>query len=85
MRLNLEISGVQMRSLKALQARTGANTMKDLVNHALTLLEWAVDETANGNEVAAVNEKKATFRVLVTPLLQHVGRQREPEPELVEA
>lgn len=85
MRLNLEISDVQMNSLRALQKRTGANTMKDLVNHALTLLEWAVDETANGNEVAAVNEKKATFRVLVTPLLQHVGKETAREPELLEA
>jgi hypothetical protein len=75
MRLNLEISSGQMSSLKALQQRTGANSMKDLVNHALTLLEWAVEETAKGNEVAAVNEDQSAYRMLVTPLLQHVARE----------
>jgi hypothetical protein len=74
MRLNLEISNSQMESLKALQERTAAGSMKDLVNNALTLLEWAVDETAKGNEIAAVNEDETTYRVLVTPLLQHVAK-----------
>ena len=54
--------------------------MKDLVNNALTLLEWAVDETAKGNEVAAVNENDSAYRVLVTPLLQHVAKRERREP-----
>ncbi len=79
MRLNLEISNAHMDALKALQKRTGAGSMKDLVNHALTMLEWAVDETAKGNEIAAVNEKKEVYRVLITPLLQHVKNSKEKE------
>ena len=80
MRLNLEISESQMSSLKALQQRTGANSMKDLVNNALSILEWAVDETARGNEVAALNESESAYRVLVTPLLQHVTKHEQPVP-----
>jgi hypothetical protein len=80
MRLNLELSDAQMSSLKALQVRTGAATMKDLVNNALSILEWAVDETARGNEVAALNESESAYRVLVTPLLQHVVRHERPVP-----
>ncbi|MGA7340718.1 MAG: hypothetical protein WBE72_23455 [Terracidiphilus sp.] len=80
MRLNLELTETQMNSLKALQHRTGANTMKDLVNHALSMLEWAVDETAHGNEIAAVNEDESTYRVMVTPLLQHVAKQERQMP-----
>jgi len=49
--------------------------MKDLVNHALTLLEWVVDETAKGNEIAGVNEEESIYRVLVMPLLKHVAKQ----------
>ncbi len=79
MRLNFEISESQMASLKALQIRTGASTMKDLVNNALTILEWAVDETANGNEVAALNEDDKSYRILVTPLLKHVARENQRE------
>jgi len=79
MRLNFEINEDQMSSFKALQQRTGAGTMKDLVNNALTILEWAVDETAKGNEVAALNEDDKSYRILVTPLLQHVARQNKRE------
>ncbi len=83
MRLNLELNSEQMASLKALQHRTGASTTKDLVNNALTLLEWAVDESAKGNEIAAVNESKETYRVLVTPLLQYASRSRATAAEAV--
>jgi hypothetical protein len=73
-RLNLEISDAQMESLKALEKRTGAESMKNLVNNALSMLEWAVQETARGNEIAAVDEERQVYRVLVTPLLQHVAK-----------
>jgi hypothetical protein len=79
MRLNLEINDTQMNSLKALQERTAASSMKDLVNNALTLLEWAVDETAKGNEIAALNEDDTNYRVLVMPLLQHVAKKERKE------
>jgi hypothetical protein len=80
MRLNLEISNSQMSSFKALEQRTGASSMKDLINHALSMLEWAVDETAKGNEIAAVNEDQSAYRVLVTPLLQHVAKHERRVP-----
>ena len=75
MRLNLEVDKAQMDSLKALVERTGANSMKDLINNSLTILEWAADETSKGNEIAAVNEKTSVYRVLVIPLLQNVSKR----------
>lgn len=78
MRLNVDVSDAQMASLKELQKRTGASTIKELVNNALSMLDWAAEEIANGNEVAAVNERKETYRVLVNPLLQHVKQHSAP-------
>ena len=80
MRLNIDITESHMQSLKELQARTGASNMKELINHAISLLQWAVDEVANGHEIAAVNEDEPAYRVLVTPLLQHVAKQERKEP-----
>jgi len=80
MRVNFEMNDSQMNSLRDLQGRTGAPSIKDLVNNALSILEWAADETARGNEIAAVNEEQSTYRVLVTPLLQHVARHRSQVP-----
>lgn len=48
--------------------------MKDLVNNAFTILEWAVEETRAGNEIAAINRQQEVYRVLVTPILQRVSK-----------
>ncbi len=74
-RLNLEISESQMDSLRVLEKRTGVSSMKDLVNNALTLLDWAVQETAKGNEIASVNEEQSAYRVMVMPVLNHVAQE----------
>jgi len=79
MRLNLAFSEQRVGDLKRLLDETDTTTMKDLVNNAFTILEWAVDETNAGNEIAAVNEKKQVFRVLITPILQKVAKMREKE------
>ena len=76
MRLNFEFTEEQVKDLKALQEKTGTDTMKDLFNEALIMLEWAVDETANGNDIAAINEENDRYRVLITPVLQRVARQQ---------
>lgn len=76
MRLNFDFADERVGDLKQLQAETGAESMKDLVNNALSLLEWAVKETEDGNEIAAVNQGDETYRVLVLPLLQRVAKRK---------
>jgi hypothetical protein len=75
MRLNFEFSDQRVEDLKRFLAATDTDTMKDLVNNAFTILEWAVDETNAGNEIAAVNERNEVYRVLVTPILQRVAKK----------
>ena len=74
MRLNFEFSEQRVGDLKKLLDETGTDTMKDLVNNAFTILEWAVDETKAGNEIAAVNESEQVYRVLITPILRRLAR-----------
>ena len=74
MRLNFEFPETRIQELKQLQAELGVD-MKTLVNNALSILDWCVQETKAGNEIAAVNESAETYRVLVTPLLQSLARQ----------
>ena len=80
MRLNFEFSEDRIAELKQLQEETESDSMKDLVNNALTLLEWTVKETRDGNEIAAVNEPQETYRILVLPLLQRVAKKFKKEP-----
>jgi hypothetical protein len=75
MRLNFEFSEEQVNELKALQQKTGSATMKDLFNNAMSVLEWTVDETMRGKEIASIDEEDKNYRVLVTPVLQRVAKQ----------
>jgi len=75
-RVNFEMSDAQRSSLDDLQRKTGA-TLRDLINNGLSLLQWAVNETLRGNEIAAINEKQENYRVLVMPLLQTVMHRQE--------
>lgn len=74
MRLNFEFSEQRVGDIRKLLKETDTETMKDLVNNAFTILEWAVDETKAGNEIAAINEDEKVYRVLVTPILQRVSK-----------
>ncbi|MBM3753746.1 MAG: hypothetical protein FJW38_07175 [Acidobacteria bacterium] len=78
MRLNFEFPEERISELKALQEETGAETMKELVNAALTTLEWLLEEVKKGNEIAAINESRQTYRVLVTPILERVAKKSRP-------
>jgi hypothetical protein len=80
MRLNFEFSEERINDLKELQAETNSDSMKELCNNALTMLEWAVKEVKSGNEIAAVNEDDKVYRVFVTPLLERVAKKYRREP-----
>ena len=77
MRLQFEFASDRINELKQLKEETGSETLKELFNNALTMLEWAVEEIKAGNEIAAVNEQEKVYRVFVTPLLERVARQHQ--------
>ncbi len=80
MRLNFEFPEDRIRELKELQAEAGADNMKELINNALSILEWTIKEVKNGNEIAAVNEDDQVYRVLITPLLERVAKKYTRQP-----
>jgi hypothetical protein len=79
MRLNFEMPENRVSALKELQAETGSDSMKELFNNALTMLEWAIKEVKRGNEIAAVTPDQQVHRVFVTPLLERVAKKYPPE------
>jgi hypothetical protein len=88
MQISFEFSEEQIRRLKALQLKTGSSTMNDMFNSAMSMLAWAVDETAKGNSIASVDRDSETYRPLVMPILQKATGQApitaaQPDTELV--
>jgi hypothetical protein len=81
-RLNFEVSEQQLNEFKALQLETDSASMKELFNSAITTLEWLIEETKKGNEIAAINEDKKVYRVLVTPVLEKIARKYRVRPAM---
>lgn len=74
-RVNIDYPEPQMEVLRKLQKDSGTRDMKDFFNHAISFMEWAMEETAKGNEIAAVHENGACTK-LAAPVLQYVKRAR---------
>jgi hypothetical protein len=74
-RVQLELPEDRVAELDELGERLRIRTRKDLLNTALTLLEWAVNEKAAGNKIASVDVENQVLRELVMPGLESVTRQ----------
>ena len=76
MRIQLELSGEEVKELKDLMARAGIDTYKDLFNNALTLLEWAVDEAEERRTLASIGPEGERLRELAMPVLDRIVKRR---------
>ncbi|MGB8886380.1 MAG: hypothetical protein WCC87_06620 [Candidatus Korobacteraceae bacterium] len=70
MRLQLDIDENAASLLSWLKEKTGAKTQKELFNNAITLLFWALKQRLQGRTIAAVDEKRESFRELQMPALE---------------
>ena len=58
-------------------ARESGVTKKDIINNALTLLEWAIDEVKEGRVIASIDSQENRYKELVLPLLRDFAAKRE--------
>ena len=68
-RIQFELTEEQLTELESLMQLSGTRTKKDLLNNALTLLEWALNEKKKGRIIASVDEKEQKYKELVMPIL----------------
>ena len=85
MRINFEFTEDQVKELKALQQKIGSTSMKEMFNSAMSILEWSVDEKIKGHEIASLDPNSNNYRILVTPILQKAGRQKQASAPATEA
>lgn len=73
-RLQFELTEDKNRELEALMKEVGVRTKKDLLNNALTLLEWAIQERKQGRVIASIDERGKKYKEIVMPILEAVKR-----------
>jgi len=75
-RLQFEIPDTNFKELERLMAEAGVKTKTELLNNALTLLEWAVEQKERGRIIASVDEKDQKYQELLMPIFARVVRKR---------
>jgi len=54
-------------------ARQVGVTKKEIINNALTLLEWAIVESKQGRTLASIDAKEDKYKEVILPLLSAFG------------
>ena len=72
-RLQFEVTDEQANKIEELIKLTGVSTKKDLINEALTILQWATRQVANGRIVGSIDVDNDNYRELNTPALEHAA------------
>lgn len=68
-RVQVDFDDRRIKELDALMETCGIATRKELLNNALTLFEWAVQQVLQGRMIASVNEAEQKYRELQMPVL----------------
>jgi hypothetical protein len=74
-KFELDLPESKVKELEAMMRKTSICTRKDLLNNALTLLQWAIKQKEKGNIITSVNETEKSIAELVMPCLETVSRQ----------
>ena len=68
-RICLELNEEEVNNLNQMKESVGVRTYRELLNNALTLLEWAIAKCKSGRIIASVDEKKNKYQEMVLPIL----------------
>lgn len=74
-RIQFELTGEGKRDWDRMKEVFKLKRNKDLLNNALTILEWAAAQILSGRIIASVDEKNEKFRELQMPIFGAVRRK----------
>ena len=78
MRFQIEVSKDEARAWDELiEEATGVKSKKDLINNALTLLEWAFKEREAGRTIVSLDEKEMKYKELVMPIFPSIKSKKK--------
>src|SRR5713101_100389 len=72
MKIQLEIEGETGRQLfDWIRVNTGCESYKDVLNNAISLFCWAIQQRQKGLIIASLDERKKAYTELMMPTLEH--------------
>lgn len=61
-KIHFELSAEKDKELHDLMNRLGITSKKDLINNALTFLQWALNEKCAGRIIASIDKENKRFK-----------------------
>ena len=78
-RIQFDVAEEKLRKLEDLMVQASIRTKKELIDNALSLLAWAIRETAAGRVIASIDEDEQKYREIILPALENVATtQKQP-------
>lgn len=71
-RIQLELNAERLAELEHLMSECGIRTRAELINTALSVLEWAIEERKTGRIIASVDEANMRYKELMIPAFSAV-------------
>lgn len=68
-RVQFDLTEDKVKEIEEIMEKSNMSSRKDVFNTALTLLEWAIDESERGHDIAAINRADKEFFSLRMPVL----------------
>jgi hypothetical protein len=71
-RIQIEFSDERISQIEKLMEKCGIRTKKDLINNALTLLEWAARERESRRIIASIDESEDKYKEVLLPIFSNI-------------
>ena len=78
-RIQIELAEDKLSQYELLMNKCGIRTKKDLLNNALTLLEWAVREREKGALITSFYEVENKYREFCLPIFSNIESNKLPD------
>jgi hypothetical protein len=78
-RIQLDISEGLYSEIEEMKRQCDIATTKELLNNALTALQWMVQQVASGRVVVSADRTKSDFEVFWMPALRAAARAAEQQ------
>lgn len=75
-RIQFELTEQGVQEFEKLMEATNVATRKDLLNNALTLLEWAIKERQKRRIIASVDERNQKYKEIEMPILSKAAKSK---------
>ena len=72
MRIQYELTDERNKALENLMRETGITTKKELLNNALSLFEWAIQERKKGATLVSLDEHNNKYKEIIIPALNNI-------------